>query len=223
MQFRINTPLELKFADGVAEGTLTGLASTFDNVDLDGDIIAPGAFAKGLAKMSDAGRLIPMLDHHDIRKPVGRWTKILETEKGLEVEGKLTMEVERARELYALAKDGALGGMSIGFMIDRDSYDRDKRARVIEEATVYEISLVSIPANPEARIAGVKMSPMINTRVDFERALCSQLGYSRNAAKAIAANGFKCDARNEPQEYDSDDLRKVADGANGLLQRLESL
>lgn len=218
MEYQLNIPLDLKNVDDA--GVIRGMASTFDNIDLDGDVIKQGAFASGLAKAAGARRNIPMLDHHNMSAPIGRWTKILETDQGLEVEGKLTLEVQRAKELYALAKDGALGGMSIGFATKASDYDRSSGIRTITEADIYEISLVALPANTEARISGVKTAGNIETRVEFERALCQRLGFSRNAAKSIAANGFKGDARNEPSVSDPEDLRKAIDGLNRLVTGL---
>ena len=210
MAYRVDLPAEIKM--GAEEGVIIGLASTFGNVDLDGDVIERGAFTKSLGRITSGERTMAMLDHHRMDRPIGKWTDYRETERGLEVTGKLTMGVERARELYALAKDGALGGMSIGFRTVKDRYDRDKGARVIEEVDLLEVSLVSIPANPSAKIEAVKMFDRIETRVEFERALRDSLGFTANMAKSIAANGWKGgEARNEPSDVSAEELRKAVE------------
>ena len=215
---RLQFECEIK-ADG-GQGVIRGLASTFGGIDSYGDRIERGAFAGSVALIKSGKRKLAMLDHHNMSAPVGVWTSIRETERGLEVEGKLTLEVQRARELYALAKDGALGGMSIGFRSIRDEYDSAEKIRILKEIDLFEVSLVAMPANAEAVIESVRSADDIRTIRDFERALVSQLGFSRNAAKSIAADGFKGDARDEPPA-DLDNLRDAVAGLMALSAQLK--
>lgn len=218
---RLDMPAEIK-ADGQTVGEIRGLASTFGNTDSYGDVIEPGAFAKSLArrKADTNASPIAMLDHHRMDSPIGKWTHIEETERGLEVVGKLTMDVQRAKELYALAKDGALGGLSIGFRTVADRIDRQRQVRIIEEIDLLEVSLVSIPANEQAKIEHVRLAPEIATKREFERALVEQLGFSRNAAKSIAARGFMDDDLRDGalSEDDLTDLRDAAAGFKALAE-----
>ena len=214
MHNRLELAAEVKAVDG-QEGVISGLASTFGNIDLHGDIIAPGAFQDSLGQRKG----VAMLDHHDMRAPIGRWTRMYETERGLEVEGQLTLEVQRARELYALAKDGALGGMSIGFRVMDDEVDRASGVRTIKQVDLMEISLVAMPANPQAVIERVKDVNDITSKRDFERALVEVLGFSRNAAKGIAARGYVDDARDEPSDTVLTDLREAVDALKALTQK----
>lgn len=216
---RLTIPAEFKMDDG-AEGLITGLGSTFGNVDLHGDVIEEGAFAESIDAFMSGGRHIAMLDHHRMDSPIGKWVSIRETDRGLEMQGRLTLEVQRAKELRALARDGALGGLSIGFRTLADRYDRERQVRIIEKVELLETSLVSMPANPKARIESVKLAPEIETVRDFERALVEQLGFSRNAAKSIAAGGFKGDVRDAPPETTPDNLRDAVAGLKALSQRL---
>ncbi len=212
---RLTIPAEIKALDG-DEGMIAGLGSTFGNVDLHGDIIERGAFADSIAAYTRGERHIAMLDHHRMDAPIGRWTKVEETEAGLSMEGRLTMGVQRARELRDLARDKALGGLSIGFRTIEDEYDRDSKARRIKRVELMEVSLVSIPANPEARIQNVKLAPDIRTRCDFERALREQLGFTARMAKAIAAGGWKGEPRDEASDVDLSELRNAVDGLKAL-------
>jgi HK97 family phage prohead protease len=216
MAFRIDLPAEIKLAVDVGEGVITGLASAFGNVDLHGDTIAPGAFTKALQKVNSGERKVAMLDHHRMDAPVGKWTQFRETDRGLEIQGRLTMGVNRARELYELAKDGALGGLSIGFRTVKDRMDQDRKTRIIEEVDLFEVSLVSIPANPMAKIEAVKLAPEIETRRDFERALREHFGFTANQAKSIASGGWRGEARDEPSDCDLSELRKAVEGLKAL-------
>lgn len=138
------------------DGTFSGYASTFNNIDSDRDVIEQGAFTKTLnsKKIKD----IKLLWYHDARKPIGVWEEIIQDKKGLLVKGRLILEVEQAREAYALMKAGAIDTMSIGFSIDQDGYtiDEKKRVRRINSVDLWEISIVTFPANKRAKIQRVK-------------------------------------------------------------------
>ena len=118
---RLDVPFELKAIqtltgdDGVEVGIFEGLASTFGNRDMVGDVVEPGAFAATIAR---PGR-IKMLWQHDARAPIGVWEDIRETAAGLEVKGRLVLQVQRAREALALLKAGAVDALSIGFSVMR--------------------------------------------------------------------------------------------------------
>lgn len=170
--------LEVK-ADGEA-GEFTGYGSVFGNVDSYGDRIEPGAF-----KASLATRMPKLVWQHDIYQPIGRWLEAKEDERGLFLRGKLSLGVGKGREAYELLKDGALDGLSIGYRTK--SAVNDGNIRVLKEIDLWEVSLVTIGANSEALVTGVK-SDMNES--DLEDILRSQ-GFSRTAAKAIVARGWK--------------------------------
>jgi len=170
--------LEVK-ADG-EPGEFTGYGSVFGNVDSYGDRIERGAFAGSLAT-----RMPKLVWQHDIWQPIGKWVEAKEDDRGLFLRGKLTLGVEKGREAYELMKDGALDGLSIGYRTK--AAVNDGNVRVLKEIDLWEVSLVTIGANPEALVTGVK-SDM--TERELER-LLRQQGFSRTEAKAITAHGFK--------------------------------
>ncbi len=137
---------------GSANGfRIGGHASLFGVVDLGRDTVEPGAFAAALARRGAAG--IRMLFQHDPAEPVGRWTAIREDATGLWVEGRLTAGVQKAHELAALILSGALDGLSIGFRTVRAANDRRNGVRRIVEADLWEVSIVTFPMLPRARLA----------------------------------------------------------------------
>lgn len=142
--------LELKASVAVDEaGTITGTAWPFGTADRMGDVIEPGAFkgAKGP---------LPMLAFHRPDDPVGVWAEITETAKGLIVKGRLLVDdLPRAREVRALVQSGAVGGLSIGFMTKKAEARRDG-GRTIRLVELVEVSLVSVPAHPGARVSSAK-------------------------------------------------------------------
>ncbi|MCV0396186.1 MAG: HK97 family phage prohead protease [Rhizobiaceae bacterium] len=154
---------ERKFAglalDGVsAAGAFGGYASLFGATDLAGDVVERGAFEKSLAARGASG--VRMLFQHDPALVIGRWTEIVEDGRGLRVAGRLNLDVARAREVHALMKTGALDdGLSIGFRTVRARRVRGEAKRRILEADLWEISVVTFPMLPGARVAQIKALP----------------------------------------------------------------
>lgn len=136
------------------DGEFTGYAAAFNNTDLGGDMILPGAFAKSLQRRPAAK--VKMLRGHDPNKLVGVWHDLAEDGKGLRVKGKLLLSIADGRETHELMRAGALDGMSIGFRTLKDRFDRTKGIRLLEELDVPEISIVTFPMNPRATVNHVK-------------------------------------------------------------------
>jgi HK97 family phage prohead protease len=136
------------------DGTFTGYASLFGVTDLGGDSVQPGAFTKSL-KSKPASK-VKMLRGHDTSEPIGVWTSILEDARGLKATGQLILDTVKGRETYALLKAGALDGLSIGYRTKKDSFDRTKKVRMLNELELHEISIVTFPMLPSATISRVK-------------------------------------------------------------------
>ena len=75
------------------------------------------------------------------------------------LKGQLALTVGRAREAYELAKMGALRGISIGFEIVKSSWDDTRKMRRIHEIKLWEVSLVTFPAQPLAQVTAIKGAP----------------------------------------------------------------
>ena len=74
----------------------------------------------------------------------------------MRVRGKLNLAVERAREIHALMRDGAVDGLSIGFRVERARAERPTGLRRLEKLDLWEISVVTFPMLPDARVETVK-------------------------------------------------------------------
>ncbi|MFK8252235.1 HK97 family phage prohead protease [Ancylobacter terrae] len=140
------------------DGSFEGYAALFGRVDLGRDLILPGAFTESLARRGAAG--VRMLFQHDPAEPIGVWTAIAEDGVGLFVRGRLTPEVARAREVLALMRAGALDGLSIGFRTVEGRTDPRSRVRRLSRIDLWEVSIVTFPMQPEARIEVVKNLPL---------------------------------------------------------------
>jgi len=115
-------------------------------------VVEKGAFAKSLSNRQQ----VPILWQHDPANPVGITVAISEDDYGLRVKGRLVLDSPRGREAYALLRAGAICGLSIGYDAVRHSYDTARNARRLQEIKLWELSLVTFPANPAACIDEVK-------------------------------------------------------------------
>lgn len=142
-----------------AAGRITGYASLYNVTDHDGDQVVPGAFEVSLQEWKLAGRFVPMLWQHDISRPIGIWTHFKSDARGLLATGRLLLDdVQQAREAHALAKAGAISGLSIGYRAVEAS--RGQGARLLIRIKLYEVSLVTFPAQEGARVSAVKKFPV---------------------------------------------------------------
>jgi HK97 family phage prohead protease len=143
-----NAKLQVKELD--AQGRFVGLASVYNNVDLGGDVVMPGAFSRTLKAR---GNEVPILYQHNMREPIGLGT-LTDTASGLQIEGKLVLTVARAKEAFDLMRERILKGLSIGYDVVRDEIRSG--ARHLKELKLYEVSLVTLPMNELATISVVK-------------------------------------------------------------------
>lgn len=151
------TGLETKFArfgDGieVQNGHLIeGYASLFGACDQGGDVVIRGAYAASLKAISADGRRVKMLWQHDPACPIGVWDEVREDAKGLWVKGRLLPEVAKGREAAELIAAGAIDGLSIGYRTLKAAKN-DKGQRLLTELELWEVSLVTFPMLPSARV-----------------------------------------------------------------------
>ncbi len=127
---------------------IEGYASLFWTRDLNDDVTAAGAFRQSL----EAGP-IRMLHQHDEAEPVGVWDEAFEDARGLFVRGRIITATPRGRLVAALVSAGALDGLSIGFR--QVKARRDGALRVLTRVDLWEVSIVTFPMLPQARLAVV--------------------------------------------------------------------
>lgn len=186
------TGLDVKFAgvqpDALEEnGTIKGYASLFGVRDQGGDVVMPGAYAESLA---ERGR-VPMLWQHDPAVPIGQWTVMREDEKGLYVEGRLSLKTQRGLEAYEMLKDGIIRGLSIGYRVERSK--KTAAGRELWKVALWEVSLVTFPMQVEAAVGDVKGIEDGNFAA-FKRNVekfARDAGFSAAEAKAAAAGAVE--------------------------------
>ncbi len=210
---------ERKFVDVAIDtvtqdGTFSGYASLFGTADLAQDLVEPGAFARSLRQRGAAG--VRMLYQHDPAEPIGTWLELREDARGLFVRGQLTPGVGRSREVRELMRCGALDGLSIGFRTVKARKDAGSGLRRIVEADLWEISVVTFPMLPGARIHSVKGAGAdLPTVREFENWLTRDAKLTRADARTVIARGFaslmrKRDAARDTQDGLAERIRRAA-------------
>lgn len=188
--------VEVKLAGpGADTGTFSGYGSVFNNTDGHGDMIVPGAFSKSLGEWKARGKWPKMLLQHggmgvssDDMMPIGKWTHMEEDARGLRVEGRLfALNTERGQYIYEGLKSGELDSLSIGYRV-RDGVPGKKPGdprRTLTDIDLWEVSIVTFPANDKALISSVKSMTLEELR-EFENALRDE-GISRSDAKTAVS------------------------------------
>ena len=183
--------LERKFARlgeavSVSEGTvISGYASLFGAVDQGGDVVEPGAYGASLKRLAAQGGRVKMLWQHDPAQPIGIWEEVREDARGLFVKGRILIEVEKGREAAALLAAGAIDGLSIGYRTLTAAKDGAGR-RLLKELELWEVSLVTFPMLPEARVAAKAGAGL---QAAAEGAAWQAIAAALEAARADLARG----------------------------------
>lgn len=163
-------------------GEIAGYAAAFNNVDSYRDRIAPGAFTKTLSD----GRKPKMLWMHDSGQPIGVWDELREDDRGLYAKGRIVTTTQLGREAYELLKAGAIDGLSIGYRTIRAEPGED-RTQILKEIDLFEVSLVTFPANDKARVVSIKQRlEEIKSLADAESIL-RDAGLSRSVSTAVVS------------------------------------
>ena len=154
-----------------------------------------------------------LLWQHEDDKPIGIWQEMVEDARGLRVKGQLALETARGKEAHALLKMGAINGLSIGFISKAWSYDVETDVRTLTEVDLWEVSLVTFPANQDARVTSVKSSPdTLNLPKDAELFL-RDAGFSKADATAFVSRVMRM----------GEDRRDSAKSAAAALQAAQRL
>ncbi len=161
-------------------GVFEGYASVFGEIDLGRDVVERGAFLGSLAHRP--APVVKMLWQHDSAEPIGTWLSIVEDARGLRVRGRLNLAVARAREVLSLMREGAVDGLSIGFHARKSARDARTGVRRLQEIDLWEISVVTFPMAPQARVTAVKR----RADATMWRAASARLEY-RMAAMSLEA------------------------------------
>lgn len=205
---RLERPFEVKAGSVGSDGTFAGYGAIFGTKDSYRDIIVPGAFAATL-KDDFKARKVPMLWQHDRRNPIGVYTTVKEDDVGLYVEGQINMDVQQGKEAHSLMKQGALTGLSIGYVSVMDKWLDEDLVRELHEVKLYEISPVTFPAHDDSRINSVKSIEGFATLSEVEEYLRDAGSFSRKEALAIIAKIKSASAQSDSAAEQAASLKSL--------------
>lgn len=201
------------------KGVFSGYASVFGGVDSYDDSIMKGAYNEVIdSVMKGSGRMPKMfVNHKSYEVPVGKWTKMMEDDKGLYMEGEFTPGNPQSEVIKAAMQHGTVDGLSIGFRVgDYEIIETGgEKLRLIKSVSeLPEVSIVTFPADDAARIdlASVKSSlEQITNIKDFESFLRDAGGFSRALATATAsrAKSLFSQSESESQEMPEELRREI--------------
>jgi HK97 family phage prohead protease len=123
---------------------LAGYAALFDVADGAGDTIRKGAFASTLAERREA---LPLFWQHNPEQRIGTVELAEEDARGLRVIARIDNPESRAiTDLVSKVTNG----LSFGYRAR--AYRRVPDGRLLEEIELLEVSLVTHPLQPNARV-----------------------------------------------------------------------
>lgn len=131
-------------------GQFSGRASVYGVVDSYNDAVMPGAFTRSLEEL---GGKIVVLNQHRPEDPIGT-ADLLDSDTALLAAGKLVMELQSAKDMYTRLQNDLIDGISIGYEVTKENFVAN--VRQLQEIKLWEISLVTFPANAFARVTDVK-------------------------------------------------------------------
>ncbi|MCX7283907.1 MAG: HK97 family phage prohead protease [Novosphingobium sp.] len=194
-------------------GRFSGYGSVFGNVDKGGDVVEFGAFGKSLELWGKSGRSVPTLWQHKTDEPIGAWSNLTEDKHGLLGDSDLWIDdAPYARIAHKGMKTKTITGLSIGYRIKRDSYNKKTGITTLHELDLVEISVVTNPMNDAARMTDVKSmieAGTLPTLREFEDFLRDAGGFSKSQAEKIATRGLQPLLRGDPDSVKGDDLSAV--------------
>lgn len=197
-EFR-SVAFEVKAVEAEHPMSFEGYGSVFDTVDSYADTITKGAFKGTLREWKSRGKLPKMLLQHggggfsqnaDDLVPIGKYDEMREDDHGLFVRGHLfDVGTDRVKATYAAMQAGELDGLSIGFRTRKFKMDQESGIRTLTDVQLFEVSLVTFPANEPARLSEVRS--VLPEEREFEEWLRRDAGLTRAEAKRVVATCYR--------------------------------
>jgi len=159
---------------------IRGMASTSD-FDRAGDSISAEAWAKGGLSNFEKNPII--LFNHNYDKPIGRATGLKVTDRGLELEAKISKSAPES--VCELIRDGVLGAFSVGFRVKDADYIQETDGLKIKDAELFEVSVVSVPCNQTATFSLAKSFDSIEEYNEFKKTFTNSVDL---AGQSLAKN-----------------------------------
>lgn len=175
----LDIPLEIKSLS--TDGAFSGYGSVFNVTDRQNDVVRPNAF-KEIVKNAD-GRVV-FLWQHDSRQPIAT-AAVSQDNHGLKFDGQLILADPQARIAQEHMKAKSVRGVSIGY----DTLESNLLPSGVRELTsvrLWELSLVTFPALPQAQVTAVKSLMDCGDERELKNLLRERDGLSRSKSSVAA-------------------------------------
>lgn len=219
-----NFNIESHKAEKDSQLIISGWAARFGNVDSYGDVIQYGAFTKTLQERKER---IAFCYQHEIDEPIGKILLLEEKPEGLWIEVVLSAAED---DIQTKVKEGILKEMSIGYRTINASPSVVDGTEIwnLTELKLYEVSLVTIAANPLATIEAMKSD---EKKTHFEKSFERLISSERSDSKKYELMKLKStvialiDSQPESKTTDSDGkpLNSKVEGEGSVLTKEEIL
>ena len=211
---------DVKMDTGTGEFTCYGNVKNV--VDFANDNVVDGAYMKSIEEHKAKGTMPLMLFMHDpYALPVGTWLDMKEDKHGLFMRGKLA-NTTMGKDIAELFKTKALNSFSIGYSINEEEWNGEKRANNLKSINLHEVSVVTFACNTESTLVAMKSKLKdgeLPTRKELKKYL-QGTGLSAKEAQNIAHN-FKEKADEEVQEVEVEETEKEVVDIFAELEKLE--
>jgi uncharacterized protein len=222
-RFLENIPFQVKEMNQDEESkifTFEGYASTFGNVDLVMDRVVKGAFLGTIDQWKKSGESLPILWHHNSDMPLGVYSSLAEDSIGLKVTG--TMPIEDtfvSGRIIPQMRHGSIRKMSIGYYLNKYTVDEETGIWDLLEIELFEISLVTRPANPMASVTDIQPKALASvddlehlSKREMETLFRTGVSFSKKDAKRLVSLICKSDRDGfDLTERDAEELK------NGII------
>jgi uncharacterized protein len=179
-----------------ASGQFSGRASVYGVVDSYNDVVMPGAFNETLK--ANGGRIV-VLNQHNPSDPIG-FATLSDSELSLDASGQLVLDLQSAKDAYTRLQNKLIDGISIGYEIPPGGDSYVGGVRQLNQIKLWEISLVTFPANSFARVTDVKRTAVGVVADLVKEFKAGRVLSAANRSKIQNAHGALSDATNVLQE-----------------------
>ena len=197
------------------DGTIKiqGYASTNDT-DRAGDVIEKDAWLQG--GLDNFKNNPILLFNHDYNSPIGKATGLEVTDRGLKIDGIIS---KSAGKIADMVKEGILGAFSVGFRVKDADYIEETDGLRIKDAELFEVSVVSVPANQSAVFSVAKSFDTDEEYADWKKQFVNDPhvetdqpieGSSKETANAVFGDNIMSDKDFDLEEFAKEVARKTA-------------
>jgi len=149
------------------EMIVRGVVGSDDSLDRHGDKINP----KGWVLDNFKKNPVIMLNHNYSQFPIGKAISVKRKDNQLVFDIQFSKTLELAKQAYGLVKEGIMKAWSVGFMVLE--WAKAGSDYTIEKMELLELSLVGIPANPNALLNSLepKQQEMVNSFITLVKSM----------------------------------------------------